>query len=107
MKHNKTFGVIQNNDINNILNASSGSEISAEEYREAINHLLDGKPGVLAQNVGMPDPVIYRTAVATTWDKHLGGDQAAAMAALLAAGADPFAITIECCRERGVLVLAS
>lgn len=104
---NRDLGTILNNDINNILYVVSGAETTAPEYRKAVLHLLDAEPGVLAQNVGMPDPVIYRTGVATTWDKYVGGDQAAATAALLAAGTDPFAITVEACRQRGVLVVAS
>ena len=76
---------------------------------------------MLAQNVGMPDPVIYHTQVATTWDKHHNqvvaavwgkekaekDTQAACMKALLEAGTDPLALTIEACRERGVKVVAS
>lgn len=104
---NRSLGSILNNDINNILYAVSGADTTPAEYKKAVMHLLDTQPGVLAQNVGLPDPVIYRTNIATTWDKYMGGDQAAAMAALLAAGTDPFTITIEACRARDVLVLAS
>ena len=68
---NRQLGCIQNNDINNILYNSSGADITPDEYREAVGHLLDGKPNVLAQNVGLPDPVIYRSNVATPWDKYL------------------------------------
>ena len=104
---NKKFGSILNNDINNILYAVSGPQTTPAEYKKAVMHLLDAKPGVLAQNVGVPDPVIYRSEVATGWDKYLGGNQAGAMGALVAAGTDPLTITIEACRERGVLILAS
>lgn len=104
---NRKFGSILNNDINNILYAVSGAQTTPTEYKKAVMHLLDAKPGVLAQNVGVPDPVIYRSEVATTWDKYLGGDQAGAMGALLAAGTDPLAITIEACREHGILIVAS
>ena len=76
---------------------------------------------MLAQNVGMPDPVIYRSEAATTWDKYYnqviaavwgeekaqGDTQAACMRALMDAGTDPLAITIEACRERGVPLVAS
>jgi len=104
---NRAFGSILNNDVNNILYAVSGAQTTPAEYKKAVMHLLDAKPGVLAQNVGMPDPVIYRSNVATTWDKYVGGDQAGAMGALVAAGTDPLAITIQACRERGVLIVAS
>ena len=123
---NKRLGSIQNNDINNILWTSSGKAITPDEYREAVGHLLDGKPNVLAQNVGMPDPVIYRSKVATTWDKHLvevslmtrpkedperiksdAARQADAMAQLRDYGTDPLALTVEMCRRRGRLIVAS
>ena len=104
---NRKLGSILNNDINNILYVLSGDKTTPAEYKKAVMHLLDAKPGVLAQNVGVPDPVIYRTKVATTWDKYLGGDQAGAMKALLDAKTDPLAITIEACRQRGVAIVAS
>jgi len=107
MCRNKKLGSVLNNDINNFVFAVSGADTTPAEYRKAVDHLLDTKPGVLAQNVGMPDPVIYRTNVATTWDKYVGGEQAQAQAALFAAGTDPLAITIGACRERDVLIVAS
>ena len=68
----------------------------------------------------MPDPVIYRTREATLFDKYLeevhgtlwpdsdySSREADAFASLLRAGTDPFTLTIEACRERGVLVAAS
>lgn len=118
----KKLGSILNNDINNILFAISEEETAPEEYRKAVLHLLGAAPGVLAQNVGMPDPVIYRTEVATTWDKYHGevrravwpdaeADEAEhetrVMCQILAAATDPLTLTIEACREHGVLVLAS
>ena len=118
---NKKLGSILNNDINNILIALSGSKTTPAEYKKAVFHLLDAKPGVLAQNVGMPDPVIYRTQIATTWDKYHNqvvaakwgkeraaqDTQAACLRALLDAGTDPLALTIEACRRRGVRIVAS
>src|SRR5438445_10410098 len=62
--NNKSLGSILNNDINNILGVLSGAKTTPAEYKKAVLHLLDAKPGVLAQNVGMPDPVIYRSQVA-------------------------------------------
>ncbi len=118
----KRLGPIFNNDINNILHASSGKDITVDEYRTAVHRILDLSPGLLAQNVGMPDPVIYRSNVATTWDKYHAGvtkavwpetsaedaeRQSAAMRRLLELGTDPFTITIQACRERGVPIVAS
>ena len=117
----RQLGSILNNDINNILLSLSGADTTPAEYRKAVEHLLDTKPGVLAQNVGMPDPVLYPTSAATTFDKYhaevtramwpetdpeQAEMQAAVVRALYQAGTDPLTITIETCRERGVLVLA-
>ena len=124
MRDHRKLGTIQNNDVNNILHNGSGKDMTAEEYRTAVGHVLDGGPDVLAQNVGMPDPVIYRTDVATPWDKHMvevslirrkgvrpadfaAERQADGMATLVSAGTDPLQLTIDMCRERGVLILAS
>ena len=114
---NTKLGTILNNDINNILWALSGVKTTPGEYRKAVMHLLDTQPGVLAQNVGMPDPVIYRTKVGTTSDRYAhqarariwrGSEktdaQAACMRALLDTGTDLVTIAIEACRERGVIV---
>jgi hypothetical protein len=119
---NRRLGAIFNNDINNILWASSGKATSAAEYRYAVTRLLECRPGVLAQNVGMPDPVIYRSQVATTWDKYTtemrmvvwpeskpleAAREADAIRKLFAAGTDPLQITLEACRQRGVPCVAS
>lgn len=119
---NKRLGTIFNNDINNILWASSGKDTSPAEYRYAVMRILELKPGILAQNVGLPDPVIYRSRVATGWEKYHkevtlmvwpdkrpeeAAWQAEAMRALLAAGTDPLEITLKACRERGVPCVAS
>ena len=53
MTQKKTLGTIQNNDVNNILFSSSGKGMTPDEYRTAVGHLLDGRPNVLAQNVGV------------------------------------------------------
>ncbi|MFA6239623.1 MAG: hypothetical protein WC655_01765 [Candidatus Hydrogenedentales bacterium] len=118
----KKLGTIFNNDINNILWMSTGKDISEDEYRYAVMRILDLGPGVFAQNVGMPDPVIYRSTVATTWDKYHAEvtkavwpetkpedaeRQAGAMRRLLELGTDPLTITIQACRERGVPIVAS
>ena len=134
---NKQLGPIQNSDENNIIYNSSGKEITPEEYRTAVNHLLDQKATVLAQSVGMPDAVMYRSKVATTFDKHLvevcmltmrdvhskeavppdpyvcghskinATRQVEAMRTLLALGTDPLELTIEACRKREVPIVAS
>ena len=118
----KSLGTIFNNDINNVLWASSGKDTTPDEYKHAVLRILDLKPGVLAQNVGMPDPVIYRSWVATTWDKYHeqvttaqwpetkpedARRQAGCMRKLLDLGTDPLKITLEACRERDVLCVAS
>ena len=132
----KNLGTIFNNDVNNILchldGTQSGEEIAAQ-YRAVLGNLLAAKPRILAQNVGLPDPVIYRSSAATTLDKHIveatmknwkaifskrdraskeglrksAADQAACMNRLLDAGTDPLAVTIEECRKHNVLILAS
>ena len=122
MADNRALGSVLNNDINNILWACSGAEITPEEYQRGVFGLLDAGPGVLAQNVGMPDPVLYRSRVATTWDTYhtevlqkvwpdLSPEEARkesdAVQALMAADTDPLSLTIACCRERGVPIVAS
>ncbi len=105
---NRRLGSILNNDGNNILFASSGPEATPDEYREGVGHMLDAKPGVLAQSIGQPDPVFHRSNVATPWPKHRGEHwDAKAMSALMAAGTDPLQLTVEVCRQRGVPILAS
>lgn len=128
MAQKKTLGTIFNNDINNILGASSGANMTPEEYQRAVYAILDMQPGALAQDVGQPDAVIYRTSVATTFDKYHAwvwlmvqkklkeehlvtpealNRQGAALRKLFASGTDPLTLTIEACRKRGVLILAS
>ena len=121
---NKKLGTIYNNDINCILGSLPGGKATPGGYKAVVLDLLDAGPGVLAQNVGMPDPVIYRSKVATLWSKHFEEvvralapttsdvpesqiKEAWAIDALVAAGTDPLAITIEACRERGVPIVAS
>jgi len=68
---NRKFGSIVNSDIDNTLYGASGEQTTPAEYKKAVLRLLDVKPGLLAQNVGMPDPVVYRSKVATAWNKYL------------------------------------
>ena len=53
MTQKKTLGTIQNNDVGNILLCSSGKGMTPDEYRTAGGHLLDSRPNVLAQDVGV------------------------------------------------------
>jgi len=121
MSDNKNLGTIFNSDINGLLIHSTGKQATPAEYKGLVLNMLSMGMNVLAQNVGLPDPTIYRSKVATTWDKYhnqvvetVWGNavaendlQAASMKALLDAGTDPLTITIEACRERGVLIIAS
>ena len=43
----------------------------SQEYARIVGCLLEGEPKVLSQDVGLPDPVTYRSKVATTFDKYL------------------------------------
>lgn len=126
MAQNKTLGTIQNNDVNNILASSSGKGMTPDEYRTAVGHVLDGGPNVLAQDVGLPDPVIYRSHVATTWDQYLvevslatwpkedpeairenAAIQADGVVRLFEMGTDPLELSVETCRKRGARIVAS
>ena len=130
MHLNRQLGTIQNNDNSNILYHSGGRRVTPEEYCAAVDDLLAGGPSVLAQNVGLPDAVIYRTRVGNTFQKHLGdvlarleeenpgGDGSVglspvhrrgieALSALFAVDTDPLQLTIDTCRPRGVRVVAS
>ena len=65
---NRKFGAIFNNDVNNILAALDPARSASDniaDYRRALAEILVTKPGILAQNVGNPDPVIYPSAEAT------------------------------------------
>jgi len=112
---NRQFGTILNNDATNIMYAGTGEDMTPDEYRNGVHRLLDAKPGVLAQSIGQPDPVFYRSKVATRWDKywkaemgvHATNMAAPAVRALAAQGTDPLALTVEVCRQRGVPIVAS
>jgi len=119
---NRQLGSIFNSDINGLLYVSSGAESGTDAYRQMVRDMLGYGMTVLAQNVGLPDAVIYRSRIATGFDTHLvdvtmktwpDGDgaeeqrQADAMRRLREAGTDPFTITIEECRKRSVAIVAS
>jgi len=68
MPDNKNLGTIFNSDINGLLIHSTGKNATPTEYKSLVLDMLDMEMDVLAQNVGLPDPVIYRSQIATTWD---------------------------------------
>ena len=119
----KKFGTIFNNDINNILYGGA-PDWTADDYKHCVRCLLGTKPGVLAQNVGLPDPVIYRSREATILSKYLGevvqslwpsredigeeqSNEARVLENILSEGTDPLALTIDACCEAGVAIVAS
>ncbi len=120
----KLLSVIVHNDFTNLLSTSTGAHITPCEYKEAVASLLLGMPAVLAQTVALPDPVIYRSTLATSLAKHIvevaqntwrgnielerpADVQSGALRRLASYGTDPLSLTIEVCRRRGVLVVAS
>jgi len=122
LSDNRHLGTIFNNDLDNIGIALDGRNSTPEDHQRAVQVILDAKPGVFAQNVGLPDPVIYRSEVATAFSKYNvevssltwpdGNTEMATrrtdfMTQLLESGTDSLTLTIEACRKRGVLVVAS
>lgn len=109
-RDNRRLGTIFNNDANNILYAMDPGKTNAQvvaDYRRCVDEIVASLPGILAQNVGNPDPVIYRSREATSWSKYVGDHQSVAMNKMLAAGTDPLQVTIDACRARGVPIVAS
>jgi len=122
LSDNKRLCHIFNNDIDNLLYASSGKDITIEEYKRGVTAMLGGKPVVLAQNVGLPDPVIYPSKVATSLAKYIvevslhnwpqegpegATRQADALRRLEALGTDPLAITVKACHQSETVIVAS
>ena len=120
--HMPTYGSIFNNDINNILYSLDGAVSGPASYVGAVDAILDMRPGVLAQSVGLPEAVLYPSRVATTFDRHLvevsrdtwpeADGQGAArqrdgLRALFDCGTDPLTLTIQACRRRAIPVVAS
>jgi sialidase-1 len=120
----KSLGTVFNADDSNVAAALGAEGGNPVEYLRIYHALLDLKPGLLAQCVGFPDPVVYPSAIATSMDKHLAevaemlvadgiweqhrrDEDAAGMRQLLAAGTDPLKLAVEACRARGVPVVAS
>jgi hypothetical protein len=120
---NKRFGTIFNNDINNIMYSMSGKETEIGDYLAPVYAILDSKPGIFAQNVGMPEAVIYKTKVDSTFDKYYVDvakvtwpeDESYALLerevdsfrAVFGKDTDPLTLTIKACRERGSKIVAS
>ena len=107
---NRAFRTIFNNDTDNILypvDSGQSPQNIAADYRRAIAQIAESRPGIMAQNVGNPDPVIYRSREATAWSKYIDGPVSISMNKMIEAGTDPLQVTIEVCREHGVPVVAS
>jgi hypothetical protein len=118
----RKLGTIFNSDNSNILVPAGRSPDPVGTYRSLLERLMAMKPHVLAQSVGLPDAVIYRTKVATTFDKHLVEvsrmnwpdypkdvceGRAQALQDMFKSGTDPLQLTIEACRRHDVIVVAS
>ena len=108
----RKLGVILNQDDSARLWLSPGSEITAQWHRDhLLVQLIMSPPGVYAQCVGFPDPVIYRRKVATRMDKYVSefspDNRGAAMRRLVELGTDPLTLVLEVCHQRGVPVVAS
>ena len=56
MKDNRKLRLVYNNDLDNILYASSGKDITPEEYRRAVGHLLRGPAEHSGAECGSPRP---------------------------------------------------
>ncbi|MDA1177555.1 MAG: exo-alpha-sialidase [Planctomycetota bacterium] len=107
---NRAFRTIFNNDTDNVLYAVDSGQSPQNivaDYRRAIAQIAESRPGIMAQNVGNPDPVIYRSREATAWSKYIDGPVSISMNKMIEAGTDPLQVTIEVCREHGVPVVAS
>ncbi len=119
---NKRLGTVFNNDLNNII-LGMGATGTIDTYRQALDAILAARPGVFAQDVGLPEALLYPTDVDNMFDKHLvevtkqtwpEREQAAAnaegqvafMGKVRAAGTDLLTVTIEACRQRSVPVVA-
>jgi hypothetical protein len=119
----RSFGSIIHNDGSNLYYGNAGDGCTATEYKDAIRTMLEMmRPGMLAQGIAHPDPVLYRTDVATYWSKHLVevcealGDfvrvgEAEKISAMLdgflAEGTDILRMTVDVCHEMGIATVPS
>ena len=67
---NKHLGTVFNNDLNNII-LGMGTTGSIDTYRQTLDAILAAQPGVFAQDVGLPEALLYPTDVDNMLDKHL------------------------------------
>lgn len=108
---NRDLGSIFNDDEASLLERLWDDEMTPEQYRKAIDRLLDAKPGVLAMCVGLPDPVWYTSQVASMidqeWPKHYQTERAGCFSALRKAGTDPLKVAIEASEAKGIPFVAS
>ena len=106
---NREFGSILNNDASNIMYAGTGADTTPDEFRKGVGHLLDARPGLLAQSSGQSDLVFYRSNVATPFSKYVEetNRMVPAMRRFAELGTDPLQLTIEVCRQRGVPIVVS
>lgn len=117
----KNLGTIYNNDIDGTVwqMGQYQEQMTPAVYTQHVNRKLDGRPGVFAQNVGLPDGVIYPTNVGTNFSKYVDEvaeltwpnnknlpSEGTVLNKLYEAGTDPLTLTIEACRKRGVLIVA-
>jgi hypothetical protein len=112
----KKLRTIFNSDESNVTMALEPTTATAADCRNVIHAILNLGPGVLSQCVGLPDCVIYRSQVATPFNKHaaevVGGDllntrHAKLTGKLHALGTDILQLAVEVCHERGVPLVAS
>ncbi len=104
----KKLGTVFNNDDSNVAWALDEKTATIDDYVKVVNALLDMKPGVLAQCVGYPDPVMYPSKVATRFTKYISGEHwLDALKRIEGQGGDVFAATIEAAHKRGIPVVVS
>ena len=126
----KKLGLIFNDDTNNILHGARPDGLTTQQYQRVFQSLLSsGKPGIFASDVGYPDPVFYRSEVATYISKYYVAAQQEGRAALgsvaepgrlegeraiatmldgfLAEGTDMVQMMIDCCRQAHIPFVAS
>ncbi len=135
----KKLVVLLNNDADSFIFSRFGKpdpEIVVQQYRTLLGIFLAAKPGIFAQRVGSPDPVLYRSEVATIYGKNVveatkktweniyskrdkatqeGARKGAAdrsdaidnLFRVLETGTDPLAITVEECHKHGIPIVPS
>ena len=119
----KKLGSILWNGCENMLVCWSADGITVREYKDVLLALLDrARPGLFVEAVG-PDPVLYRSKVATYWTKYLrevctrivpghkGTEELDAscnsLDRFVREGTDVLQMGIEVCREMQIPIVAS